>query len=152
MTVLAIWETSSTNELQKANTSAHVERLALCPAHRGRRSDRPAASAAIERFLTTPRWSGYGKISVPFRFNSSIKRLWIPRASLPVKPRCQRGVCGMFSNQSFAMNKTGARFLACQECCSQLNAIGTQSQSGDDPSRVPDPPAAITGTSTMSTI
>jgi hypothetical protein len=71
--------------------SAHVERGALCPAHRGRRSDWPAA-AGIERFLTTPRCNGYGKISVPFRFNSSINRLWIPRASLPVKPsRWHRG-------------------------------------------------------------
>jgi hypothetical protein len=34
------------------------------------------------------------------------------------------------------MNRTGARFLARQECCSELNAIGTQSQCGDYPSRI----------------
>src|SRR6266478_5387581 len=86
MTGPPISETSLTNEVKKANTLLQVERLALCPAQRGRRSDRPAASAAVERLFTTPRWSGYGRISVSFRFNSSSKRLWIPRASLPVKP------------------------------------------------------------------
>ena len=44
----------------------------------------------------------------------------------------------MFSKQSFAMKAAGAGFLARQECCSQLNGIGTQSQGGDHPSRVPD--------------
>jgi hypothetical protein len=35
-----------------------AERLAFCPAHRGRRSDRPAASAGITRFLTSLRCNG----------------------------------------------------------------------------------------------
>src|SRR5580658_6028307 len=61
----AISEISSTNEFKKASRSVHAERLALCPAHMGTRSDRPAASAAIERFLTSARCSGYGKISTP---------------------------------------------------------------------------------------
>jgi hypothetical protein len=39
MTGPAIWETSSTNE-RKTDTSVHVERLALYPARRGRRSAR----------------------------------------------------------------------------------------------------------------
>src|ERR1700721_4168247 len=65
-------ETSSTNELKKADTSVQVEILARCAAHIGTRSARPAASAAIARFLTSSRCSGYGKISVPFRFKSSI--------------------------------------------------------------------------------
>src|SRR5713101_728903 len=43
----AISETSSTNEVKKADTSVQVERLAPCPAHRGWRSDRPAACAGI---------------------------------------------------------------------------------------------------------
>src|SRR5260370_5292360 len=54
----AISETSSTNDVRKANTSVQVERLALCPAHRGRRSDRPAASAGIARVLTSLRCNG----------------------------------------------------------------------------------------------
>ena len=79
-------KTSSTNEVKKTDTSVQVERLALCPAHRGMRSDRPAAFAGIERFLTSFRCNGYGKSPFLSWFNSSIKRLWIPRASFPVKP------------------------------------------------------------------
>ncbi len=59
----AISETSSTNEIKKADTSVQVERLALCPAHIGTRSARPAASAAIARFLTSSRCSGYPPMS-----------------------------------------------------------------------------------------
>src|SRR5438477_150234 len=73
----AISETFSTNEVKKATTSVQLERLALCPAHRGRRSDRPAASAGIARFLTSLRCNGYGRIAVPAWFSSSSKRLWI---------------------------------------------------------------------------
>jgi hypothetical protein len=36
------------------------------------------------------------------------------------------------------MKRAGAGFLARQERCSQLNAIGTQSQCGDYPSRISD--------------
>src|SRR5580693_2911895 len=79
-------EISSTSEVKKADTSVQVERLALCPAHIGTRSVRPAASAALARFLTGSRCRGYGKISVPFRFKFSITRLGIARASLPVNP------------------------------------------------------------------
>src|SRR6266478_7559569 len=39
----AISEASLTNEVKKSDTLVQVERLALCPAHRGRRSGRPAA-------------------------------------------------------------------------------------------------------------
>ena len=40
--------------------------------------------------------------------------------------------------QSFAMKVAGSRFLARQECCSQLNSIGTQSQCCSYPSRISD--------------
>src|SRR6266850_4478850 len=91
----AISEISSTNEVKKPDMSVQVERLALCPAHRGRRSDRPAASAGIARFLTRLRCKGYGRTAVPSWFSSCSKRLWIPRASLPVKPFV-RVVCPPF--------------------------------------------------------
>jgi len=63
---------------QCVQESWHVRasrKIGALPSHRGVRSDWPAASAAIERFLTSPRCSGYGRISTPFRFNSSITRL-----------------------------------------------------------------------------
>src|SRR6266446_4974804 len=81
MTGPAISEASSTSEVKKAITSVQVERLALCPAHRGMKSDRPAASAGIARFLTSARWRGYGRISVPGQFNSSNKRLFFFHAT-----------------------------------------------------------------------
>ena len=40
-----ISETSSTNEVKKADTSVQVERLALCPAHRGRRAGSHSSEA-----------------------------------------------------------------------------------------------------------
>ncbi len=61
-----------------------------------------------------------------------------PRESSREAPG-QPGVAGMLSQQSFAMKAAGARFLARQECCSQLNGIGAQSQCGDHPARIPDP-------------
>jgi hypothetical protein len=82
----AISEISSTTDLKKAGTSVQVERLELCPAHIGTRSARPAASAAIARFLTSSRCRGYGRILVPLRFRFSITRLRSARASLPVNP------------------------------------------------------------------
>ena len=50
----------------------------------------------------------------------------------------QRGISGIFSKQSFAMKAAGSRFLARQECCSQLTSIGSQSQCCNYPSRIPD--------------
>jgi hypothetical protein len=96
----AIAETSSTSEVKNADTSVQVERLALCPAHKGRRSDRPAASAAIARFLTTVCWRGYGRIAVPFRFSSSRRWLSIPLASLPVKPLVNAVCPACFPNRA----------------------------------------------------
>ena len=36
------------------------------------------------------------------------------------------------------MKAAGSRFLARQECCSQLTSIGSQSQCCNYPSRIPD--------------
>src|SRR6266446_8520212 len=119
----AISEISSTNAVKKLDTSVQLERLALCPAHRGRRSGRPDASAGIARFLRRLRCNGYGRIAVPSWFNSCSKRLWIPRASLPVKPFV-RAVCpAFFPLKSLAMKEAGAGLLARQEYRSHLHAL-----------------------------
>src|SRR6267143_5392254 len=123
----AISEISSTNEVKKPDTSVQVERLALCPAHSGRRSDRPAASAGIARLLTSLRCNGYGRIAVPSWFSSCNKRLLIPRASLPVKPFV-RAVCPAFFPRSLAMKEAGAGLLARQEYRSHLHALCAKSQ------------------------
>src|SRR4051794_20735755 len=85
-------DTCSTNELRSFSTSVNRKSGALCPAHSGTKSQRPADSAAVATLRTSARCSGYGRISAPLWFNCSSSRLWIPRASLPLKPRV-REVC-----------------------------------------------------------
>jgi hypothetical protein len=124
------------------------------PIHRCRLKDwrfaRPAASAALARFLTTSRCSGYGKISVPFRLTSSSTRLWIACESSR-ESFCQGSMSGFALSQSFAMKGGGAGFLARQEYRSHLDGLCAQSQRRDYASCISYSPAAITGTSTMST-
>jgi hypothetical protein len=50
------------------------------------------------------------------------------------------------------MKAAGAGLLACQECRADLGALRAEGEDGDDASASPIPPAAITGTSTASTI
>ena len=87
-----IADASSSSDCKNTETSVQADRPALCPAHNGRRSERPAVAAATDRCLTSPRWSGYGRISVAVWLNCCIKALSMPRASLPVKPLV-RPVC-----------------------------------------------------------
>src|ERR1700761_3497605 len=50
-----ISETSFTSESRSACTSVHRDRLALCPAQRGSKSDLPAFSAGIDKCRTSAR-------------------------------------------------------------------------------------------------
>src|SRR5580704_9084196 len=138
MTAPAIWETSSNNERQKADTSVHVERLALLPGPQ-RQKIRSARCLRHDRevsYDSSLQWIRQHLISLSVQILQ--QAVVDSPCESPRKAPCQRGVSGMFSKQSFAMNQTGARFLARQECCSQLDAIGTQSQCGDDPSHIDD--------------
>src|SRR6266851_1910106 len=119
----AISETSSTNERKKADESVQAERLALCPAHRGRRSARPAASAAIERFLTSlrciqdfSRWNSYDETEdrhccIQQRASLILKSQW--RIWLVLRPgRSQRvevgGECGEGAVEGGFIRRSGA--------------------------------------------
>ena len=74
----------------------------------------------------------------PWRFNSSIRRLRIPRASLPVKPFVNAVCPASCLSQSLAMKAAGAGFLARQECRSHLDGLCAESQGGDDAARISD--------------
>jgi hypothetical protein len=151
MTGPAISETSSTNEVKKADTSVQVERLALCPAHIGTRSARPAASAAIARFLTSSRCSGYGKISAPFRFKSSITRLWIARASLPVNPFVKAVRPALRRRRVSRCRRLAPDSSHARNTVPIWTASAPRASEAITPRASPIPPAAITDTSTMST-
>ena len=58
---------------------------------------------------------------------------------------------GIASSQSFAMKAAGAGLLARREYRSHLDGLCAESQCGDYTSCISYSPAAITGTSTMST-
>ena len=147
----AISEISSTNEVRKADTSMQAERLALCPAHIGTRSARPAASAAIARFLTSSRCSGYGKISVPLRFKSSITRLCIARASLPMKPFVN-AVCPALRRRKVSRCRRLAPDSShARNTVPIWTASAPRARAAITPRASPIPPAAMTGKSTTST-
>jgi len=76
------------NEVKKSqNTVGAIEKIRTLPAI-GEESDRTGApSAAIARFMTSISFAtDKAGIAVPFWSTPPDKRLWIPRASLPVKP------------------------------------------------------------------
>src|SRR6267143_1595817 len=133
-----ISEISSTNAVKKLDTSVQLERLALCPAHSGRRSDRPAASAGIARLLTSLRCNGYGRIAVP----SLVQLLQQTVVDSPRKSSgealCQSRVPCLFSSQSLAMKEAGAGLLARQEYRSHLHALCTKSQGSNYAARICD--------------
>ena len=86
---------------------------------------------------TAPRCMDTARSPVPSRFNSSIKRLWSPRASLPVKAPRQPGVTGMRPRKP-RDEAARAGFLARQECRSHLHGSAPGASARRRPSCVAD--------------
>src|ERR1700723_842027 len=133
----AISETSSTNEVKKADTSVQVERLAA--------SRKIGALPGPHRHKICPVRSLCCDCEISDEF--SLQRIWQDLGSVSVQvlhyavadcpcessrePFCQGSMSGIASSQSFAMKAAGARFFARQEYRSHLNGLCAESQGGD---------------------